>query len=90
MKKPALVWDEWNREHIKKHDVTVDEAEDAYENEVGRSNSYGGRESIFGITKTGRLITVVVSYEKQKEPYVVTVRVMSKKERRKHIYEKEN
>ena len=27
-----LIWDEWNREHIKKHNVAVDEAEEAVAN----------------------------------------------------------
>lgn len=83
-KKPALVWDDWNREHIKKHRVTVREAEEAYKAEFGRSDSYEFRQSIYGKTKNGRLITVVVSYAKQPGPYVVSARPMSKSERRKY------
>lgn len=29
-KKPPLIWDDWNREHIKKHSVTVAEVEEVY------------------------------------------------------------
>ncbi len=86
-RKPALVWNEWNREHIKKHSITVAEAEEAYNNEIGRSESYEKRQSIYGITLQGRPITVVVSYAKQKGPYVLSVRPMSKKERRDYLYE---
>jgi len=89
-RKPALVWNDWNREHIKRHSVTVEEAEEAYHNEIGRSNSYEGRQSIYGFTKDRRPITVVVSYAKQKRPYVLTVRDMSKKERRDYLYENQS
>lgn len=85
MRKSKLIWDEWNKEHIKKHKVTVKEAEEAYKNEVGRSGSYDKREMIYGITKDKRAITISVSYAKQKDPYVVSVRDMSKKERRKYL-----
>ncbi len=85
--KPALIWDTWNRKHIKKHNVSIVEAEEAYKNEIGRSESYEKRQSVFGITKKDRPITVVVSYAKQEGPYVVSVRPMSKKERSKYLYE---
>lgn len=79
------MWDEWNREHIKKHKVTVIEVEEAYKNEVGRSDSHDNREMIFGLTKRRRAITISVSYAKQKNSYVVSARDMSKKERRKYL-----
>jgi len=88
--KPALVWNNWNREHIKKHSVTVKDAEEAYRNEIGRSDSYEDRQSIYGITKKGRPITIVVSYAKQQNPYVLTARAMSKKERRDYLYENQS
>ena len=50
--------------------------------QFGRSDSYLFRQSIYGKTGKGRLITVVVSYAKQPRPYVISARVMSKKERR--------
>jgi uncharacterized DUF497 family protein len=81
-RKPALLWDAWNEVHIQKHDVSKEEVEEAYQNEFGRSDSYLFRQSIYGKTAKGRLITIVVSYAKQPRPYVVSARVMSKKERR--------
>jgi uncharacterized DUF497 family protein len=81
-RKPALVWDGWNEKHIQKHGVVKKEVEEAYQNEFGRSYSYLFRQSIYGRTTKGRLVTVVVSYAKQPRPYVVSARVMSKKERR--------
>lgn len=84
MRKKKLIWDEWNREHIKKHKVTVGEVEEAYKNEIGRSGFYGNREMIYGLAGK-RAITISVSYAKQKDPYVVSARDMSKKERRKYL-----
>lgn len=86
-RKPALIWNEWNLEHIKKHGVTVEEVEEAYQNEFARSDSYLHRESIYGRTSIGRLITVTVSYAKQLDPYPVSARDMSSKERRAYPYE---
>lgn len=83
---PRLVWDEWNREHIKKHSVTESEVEETYSNEFARSDSYKKREAIFGSTLSGKLITIAVSYEKQINPYVVSARVMSTGERKKYVH----
>jgi len=82
MIKPVLVWDLWNRVHIKKHSVSEKEVEEAYKHEFGRSDTYRDRQAIYGKTQKGRRITIVVSYERQAGPYVVSARNMSKKERR--------
>lgn len=80
-------WDDWNMEHIKKHDVSKAEVEQAFHSKIYIADSYFARKIILGKTKKGRLLTIVVSFEKQKEPYVVSARDMSKKERRIY-YEK--
>jgi len=89
MKSPALIWDAWNKRHINKHNVTVKEVQEAYEEEFGRSSSYTNRQAIYGRTKKDRLITIIVSFEKQGGPYVVSARDMSSKERRNYYHEKE-
>ena len=81
-----LFWDEWNIEHIKKHDVSVNEVEEVYKSKKITKQSYLDRNIILGKTKKERLLTVVISTEKQKNPYVVSARDMSKKERR-YYYE---
>jgi len=78
----ALVWDEWNKGHIKKHLVTVKEVEEAYKSKKAYKKSYLGRYIILGKTKRGRLLTIVISFAKQKDAYVVSARDMSRKERR--------
>jgi uncharacterized DUF497 family protein len=82
-----FVWDEWNEAHIAKHKVTKQEVEETSKSKTITSISYLGRKLIFGKTKKGRLLTIVISYAKQKEAYVVSARDMSKKERRIY-YEK--
>lgn len=87
-KKPALVWDNWNREHIKKHKLTVAEVEECYaaEQRVKRIGKNDRPEYIAKL-KNKRLIAIFVSFEKQSEPYVVSARDASVKERRIY-YEK--
>ena len=41
-KKPPLIWDDWNREHIKKHSVTVAEVEEVYAYPLA---SFGSKEA---------------------------------------------
>lgn len=82
-----LVWDDWNREHIKKHNVEIAEVEDIYKSKFITEQSYQKRILILGRTNQGRLLTIVISDEKQENPYVVSARDMSVKERR-YFYEK--
>lgn len=81
-----LVWDKWNIEHIKKHQVTKEEVEQVYKSKVVKRQTYLNRILILGKTKEKRFLTIVISHEKQKESYVVSARDMSRKERR-YYYE---
>jgi len=82
-----LIWDDWNREHIKKHGVSVSEVKEACKNRIITKQSYSSRQMILGLTRRKRLLAVFLSFEKQKEGYVVSARDMSSKER-KIYYEK--
>ncbi len=79
----SLIWDELIIDHIKKHNIKVEEVEEAYLNRKIESESYLNRKKILGITKKGRLITIIIS----QSLCVVTARDMSRKERTKY-YEK--
>lgn len=81
MSLPRLVWDEWNREHIKKHVITVSEVEEAYELCDLVAKGKRGRTEIISKIRNGRMITVFLSFERQAGPYVVSARDSSKKER---------
>jgi uncharacterized DUF497 family protein len=85
MRLPKLLWDTWNKEHIKKHKVSVFEAEEAYHTYYAVAETYDKRKIYLGKTKKSRLITVIVSFKKQKGPYVLSVRDTSKKERRLYL-----
>lgn len=84
--KPArhykLVWDSWNKEHFKKHKVSVGEVEQVFKAKGIVQESYKGRLIIVGRSKKSRLLTIVLSFEKQKDAYVVSARDSSKKERK--------
>jgi len=85
--KRKLVWGRWNSEHIKKHNVTIDEVEEVYNKQELTGNAKKGRKLIISKTLSGRIITVILSYEKQSAPYVVSARDASVKERN-FYYEK--
>lgn len=81
-----LVWDAYNLEHIKKHNIAVDEAEEAVKNFISHKKGKKGR--YLAIGKSGsRLISLIVRRESVGVYYLVTARDSSKKERRE-IYEK--
>lgn len=80
-----LIWDEWNEKHIKKHDVCIKEIEEAIKAKILETKSYLNRVVIYGKTKKNRLLTIIISYAKQKEPYVVSARDMSRKERKDYL-----
>jgi uncharacterized DUF497 family protein len=83
-----LVWEKWNREHLKKHNVTVAEVEEAILNIKAHRQGYSGRILLIG--KAGiRILTLVIAPIENKKYYPVTARDADKKERRL-IHENEN
>ena len=55
-----LLWDDWNRNHIVKHGVTPEEAEEVVAGTVVARESYKNRLQLIGSTQAGRMLTVVV------------------------------
>ena len=82
-----LVWDAYNIEHIKKHNVTVQEVEIVAQNLIAHEKAKEGRYSVFGRVGS-RLLTIIVRRERNGVYYLVTARDSAKKER-KNVYEKE-
>lgn len=82
-----LVWDEWNVKHIKKHNVTQKEIEEAVTSVITHKKGYSERILLIGRTGT-RIVSVVVKKERTGYYYIVTARDADKKERRL-VYEKE-
>lgn len=82
-----LIWDEYNIEHIKKHNVTIKEVEEAIENFIAHKQAVQGRYIAMG--RVGpRLISIVVKRIEPGSYYPISARDSSKKERQA-IYEKE-
>jgi len=83
-----LSWQDWNREHIKKHNVSVEEIETAAKNMVAHKKGYLERYIAVGRSGT-RILAIIVNRERTGQYLVVTARDASKEERKK-VYEKEN
>lgn len=82
-----LIWDKGNVEHIKKHNVTKEEAEGIFRNML--THKIGKKGRYIAIGRSGiRLLSLVLSRKGLGRYYVVTARDSSKKERRE-IYDKE-
>jgi uncharacterized DUF497 family protein len=77
-----LVWDEWNREHITKHNVSVSEVNEACYKPMEAYKSYQNRLIILGKTKNKRLLTIVLMKKEKGIFYIVTARDMSRRERK--------
>lgn len=83
----TIVWDEWNKEHIKKHNVSVEEVEEAGKRIIYHRETEKSRYLV--VTRSGkRIITLIVRRLESTEYFLVTARDASKKERKK-VYEKE-
>lgn len=78
-----LEWDEWNLEHIRKHDVTVDEVAEATGGPAIYRGSYKNRVMVTGPTSTGRMVTVVLGETPHTRHhwYVFSARPASRAER---------
>ncbi len=82
-----LVWDEWNIEHIKKHNVVQDEVESVARNIIAHKKVKKGRYLIIGRVGS-RIISVAVNRKGVGIYYPVMARDSAKKERIV-VYEKE-
>lgn len=81
IKKSDLAWDEWNLQHIAKHNVKREEVEQIFVRTARAKKSYKGRLIVFGKTKKKRLLAVVLE-KAEKGYYILSARDASRKERR--------
>lgn len=82
-----LVFNQYNRDHIKKHNVTEIEVITASGKVIYHKKSYKGRYLVIGRVEK-RLISLVVKLESRGKYFLVTARDAGKHER-KEVYEKE-
>ena len=79
----SLEWDNFNKEHIKKHDVTPQEVEEAIQGEILVLQAKKGRFFIVGTTEENRALSIVLAPKHpQGTYYPVTARPASRKERK--------
>lgn len=82
-----LIWDEYNVDHVKKHNVTVQEVENTAKSSAVHKRAKKGRYLIIGRAGT-RILSVVINRRGVGIYYPVSVRDSNKSERR-ILYEKE-
>lgn len=82
-----LVWDDYNREHIKKHRVSTGEVEEIGRNFLTHKKGKKNRYLIIGRSGS-RILSVVVNRKGTGIYYPVTARDSDRRERR-ILYEKE-
>ncbi len=75
-------WDEWNVEHVIKHNVTPQEVEEACYNQSLNRKTKGGLYISYGQTDAGRYLFVILRYKGGGKIYVVTARSMTENEQR--------
>lgn len=76
-----LIWDDQNRAHIARHDVTEFEVEEVCNGKPAPSETYGERIRVVGPTYEGRMLTVILAPKGEHIYYAVTARPTSRKER---------
>lgn len=83
-----IIWDEYNSEHIKKHNVSKQEVEEVGKKFLYHRKTHTGRYLAIGRTGS-RIITLVIRRVRAGLYYLTTARDSSKKERR-DLYVKES
>jgi uncharacterized DUF497 family protein len=78
-----LLWDEWNRDHIAKHAVLPEEAEEVIAGLPRVNATYKQRLQLVGPTLAGRMLSIVVGAVPDRPGvyYVFSARPASRKER---------
>jgi uncharacterized DUF497 family protein len=78
-----LIWDRWNQDHITKHAVLPEEAEEVVAGESVVRESYKRRFQVIGPTLSGRMLSIVVGPVPDQPDvwYVFSARPASRKER---------
>ena len=86
-----LDWDDWNRDHIAKHDMSISEVESAMVNDPIANASYKNRLIVVGPSNRDRMIVVVIGPSPHTEDlwYVFSARLASRRERARYRRAKE-
>ncbi len=77
-----LIWDDWNEEHIARHDVRMSEATEAVRNAPFLTRARDETYRVIGQTDAGRYLFIIVVPQILEAYYVVTARDATRNERR--------
>ena len=77
-----LIWDEWNIEHIAKHRVKPEEAEQACQGKHLANKWKNKTYRIIGRTTSGRYLTIFLASRNKQSYYPVTARDSTLREKR--------
>lgn len=83
----SFEWDDANIEHIARHNVTPEEAEEIFADALFRK----GRDKrllVYGVTEAGRFLLAVAKLRVNGVVRVITARDMSRKEKRYYLKER--
>ena len=83
-----LLFDEWNEDHIARHQIIPEEVEEACLSEPFVSKTRQNRVRVIGQTDAGRYLTVILAPQGQGVYYPVTARDAAKTERRLYLQKK--
>ena len=87
----SIDWDDWNRDHIRKHGVSEAEVEEIPGPYAWYRTTYKNRIMATGQTSAGKFLTIVIG-ESPSQPfrwYVFSARPASRSERRQYVEWKE-
>jgi uncharacterized DUF497 family protein len=80
-----LIWDAWNVAHIARHRVIPEEVEEVCHDKPVTSETYKGRLRVVGLTRSGRILTVILAPTPDADVYYpITARPADRKERRNY------
>lgn len=78
----GLAWDDWNKRHIQKHQISFPEVEQACQNILTSFTGHQDRILISGKTRNNKIITIILAQKSPGVYYPATARSASRKERR--------
>lgn len=62
----GLVWDDWNKNHLDIHGISIEEVEEVCHGKYDVIESYRKRLQVLGKTKNGKTLTIILSPEDRK------------------------
>ena len=84
-----LIWNQWNVDHIARHDVTPEQVEEACQGNPIVRESYSGCVMVIGPTKARKMIAAVLSPVDEEAGIYFTVTARSASRRERRLYQDE-